>query len=317
MAIKEIPVKLQEYFKSLRQYTTNKKEKLIVNLNKIKKENNLLYSEIKNNLEEYTKDFEVSLLDFEEFVNNKYIDGKLLKLAKAILSNKSNNYRLEANRYDIFRYSKNLNTIDILEKDIAFCNKILSLTMKEYSNILESFYTQVHKEMIINGKGYAFSGDLGWICINRCKFKKRGKYLNHQATRRKKEQLIKEGKRIYNKDEEEWCKKNGIKYEYEDYREYLDIEYFYEIPLIACRLPNGNQYKFETADRRGRCLRGKTNDMLLEETKGDKEKICSLPVDIKTKINICVKADTLLYTKFIRNENQESFTYSKINRKNR
>ena len=47
---------------------------------------------------------------------------------------------------------------------------------------------------------------------------------------------------------------------------------------------------------------------------GDTKKICELPLDLKTKVTLCDKADKILYTKFIRNEAQKPITFSKTNR---
>ena len=47
---------------------------------------------------------------------------------------------------------------------------------------------------------------------------------------------------------------------------------------------------------------------------GDINKICELPLDLKTKVTLCDKADKILYTKFIRNENQKPITFVKTNR---
>ena len=47
---------------------------------------------------------------------------------------------------------------------------------------------------------------------------------------------------------------------------------------------------------------------------GNTTKICELPLDLKTKVTLCDKADKILYTKFIRNENQKPITFGKTNR---
>ena len=75
--------------------------------------------------------------------------------------------------------------------------------------------------------------------------------------------------------------------------------------------------RFQVTDRRARELRGKTNQDLAKECNNDTNKICELPLDVKTKLNICVEVDKMLYTKFIRNENQKPYIDTKINRKNR
>ena len=49
----------------------------------------------------------------------------------------------------------------------------------------------------------------------------------------------------------------------------------------------------------------------------DINKICNLPIDVRTKLNLCLKVDDTLYTKFIRNENQKPIAAGKADRKNR
>ena len=92
------------------------------------------------------------------------------------------------------------------------------------------------------------------------------------------------------------------------------MEYFYEIPLIGCKLPNGSDIKFQCADYRSHSLRGTTNKDILEQSGGDKYKICAYDVDMRTKLNICLQADKMLYTKFIRNENQTANVVRPIDR---
>lgn len=93
-------------------------------------------------------------------------------------------------------------------------------------------------------------------------------------------------------------------------------EYCYEIPLIASKMPNGNKLKLEISDYRHASLRGNTNDQLIELCNNDITKICELPIDLKTKVTLCDKTDKILYTKFIRNEGQQSINTPKANRKN-
>ena len=57
-----------------------------------------------------------------------------------------------------------------------------------------------------------------------------------------------------------------------------------------------------------------TNDELIELCNRDIKKICELSVDLKTKVTLCDKVNKILYTKFIRNENQKPFTFTKTNR---
>ena len=121
----------------------------------------------------------------------------------------------------------------------------------------------------------------------------------------------------YNKEEAEWCKRNNIEYDGVEFRVFKDNEYCYEFPLINCRIPNGRKYKLTVTDYRATSVRGKTNEQLIEEYKRDKNKICELPVDVKTKLSMCNEVDKTLYLNFIRNENQKSANSISINRKDR
>ena len=102
--------------------------------------------------------------------------------------------------------------------------------------------------------------------------------------------------------------RNNIEYNGVDGRVYSNHEYVYEIPLINCRLPNGRSFKLEPTDYRAYKVRGKTNQDLIEECNRDVDKICELPVDIKTKLTMSVEVDKMLYLNFIRN----IFYYQKL-----
>ena len=60
-----------------------------------------------------------------------------------------------------------------------------------------------------------------------------------------------------------------------------------------------------TSNYYGRSVRGKSNQQLIEECNYDKEKICELDLDVRAKLDLCLELDKILYTKFIRNENQK------------
>ena len=75
--------------------------------------------------------------------------------------------------------------------------------------------------------------------------------------------------------------------------------------------------KLTSADYIGKSLRGKTYDEMIAECNNDVNKIVKLNVDIKKKLAMCLRANPLLYTKYIRNENQESYRYIQIDRKSR
>lgn len=316
MATKETPIGYKAYYKLMRERTSKKLEETIEVKNEIELELNKRFNDIKRRQNEYREKFNLNLVEYDEFVLNKYTTGKFYKTIKSIFVNSKNDYKIVSELFDLYQYVEVLKSIYDLENDIIKYNKLLKLTLKEYSNILKIYYTEVHKQLILEGKGYAFSNHIGWICINRCATSKRSKpKLDYAATKKREAELKAQGKRIYNKEEADWCLRNGIEYQAEDKRVFKKDEYYYEVPLISCKLKNAWKLKLELADYRNKKHRGVSNDELIEQCNHDTNKICELDVDLKTKLTLCNKADKILYTKFIRNEDQKSVAAPKANSK--
>lgn len=314
MAIQEKPIGLKDYHKSMQAYYTEQIEKAEDEIANLTTELNVLYDEIKENKEVYANDYKIYIFKYKEIAQNKYIDGSLIKFAKTAYLNKKEQYKLTVELYHLLRYAKLQEKIYRLEKDIVFYNKLVSLNTKEYTEILREYYKQLHKFMILNGYGYSL-GEIGWICINRCHVKKTfRKLIDFQATKRREKQLLAEGKKIYNKDEAEWCLRNGIEYHAEDKRVFKEDEYVYEVPLIDSKIPGGSDFKLELINYRGGDTKGKLYDEMLQETNNDTTKICELDIDLRTKIVLCNRADKLIYNNFIRNEHQTSINASKATR---
>lgn len=317
MAIKETPINIKQYYKLMKDRTSKLLEETIAKADNIEKDLCSKHKELNNNIDKYLTHFDVDLKKYKEFVDNCYDSGTLLRVAKGLFLNRHNNYELVADLYDLYSYSRSQKELYDLKKEIRKYDTLLDLTISEYTSILRTYYTEVHKQLIVNGFGYAFGEGIGWICINRCLIKKVKPVLDYAATKKREQELIAQGKRIYNKEEAAWCLRNGIEYIAEDKRVYRKDEYCYEIPLIHSKCKNGTNLKLEISDYRHTSVRGKTNEDLIQECKGDLNKICDLQIDLKTKLTLCDKADKMLYTKFIRNEDQTSITFTKVNSKNR
>lgn len=304
MAINELPVRHREYYKSMKEYATYSYQEL---QREVKKRNNAatkLHDAILNKKESYKTNFNIDLSDYDEFIENKYINGTLFKFAKAAYFNKTGDYKLISDLYDLYTYVLLQKEIHNFTKKIRLYFKISEMNVKEYVRILRVFYTEVQKQLILEGKGYVFEDTLGWICINRYKLTNRGKKLNFAETKKRKQEFLDAGKRIFNEQEAKWCKERGIEYTGEDYRVWLKGEYQYEIPLLHCHLTNGKRYRFEHSDYRGSSIRGKSNKQLLEECEYDTDKIMELDLDIKTKLTMCLESDKMLYMNFIRTDEQ-------------
>lgn len=312
------PATYHVYYTSMKDYYANERETLLNEVDILEDTINSIKQSITDSkIENIKETFKLDLNNYEEFKSNTYINGKFERVAKSAYMNRNNNYELVSDLFDVYNLARKQKEIYDIKNKISLYNKIIGLTEKEYLKILRTFYYEVHKQMILKGYGYSFEGQLGWICITRKELNNKGKALDWAATKHKKEQLKKEGKKLYTKEEAAWCKKYGIDYNAEDYRVYLKHEFFYDISLLECTIPKGNSYKLVSANYRGIEIKDKTNDELAEMCNNDLEKICNLSVDIKTKVNMCVKINEALYTNFIRYENKKSNNNAKTCRQNR
>lgn len=314
MAIKEIPTNFRVYYKLFIQSNKQKLEDALKLKEELEDSVRCKHINISAFKDIYETEFGIKLDTYIEFKENKYSVGKFYRMAKGLFINKQNNYELVADLFNLYDLADTQKQIYDCINNIAFYKKCINITLKEYNEILRIYYTEVHKKIILEGQGYSFSNGIGWICVNRCVIDKRSPMLDYAATKKKEKELIEKGERIYNKEEAEWCARNGIEYDGKDKRVFVCNEYCYQIPLIDCKLPGSNHLKLEIGDYRHRSLRGKTNDDIIEMCNGDTRKICELPLDLKTKVTLCDKADKILYTKFIRNEAQKPITFSKTNR---
>lgn len=313
MSIKETPTNFRIYYRLMIERSSEGLAKAIDLKEQSEEKAKELHDKLEENASGYINTFGIHLENYPEFVQNKYIDGTFYKTARGLFINRSNDYKIVSDLYDIYNYANYQKSIHDTENDIKHYNKLLGLSLKDYTEMLRLFYTEVHKKLILEGKGYAFGEHIGWICVNRIVLKNRKKMVDYAATKKREKELIEKGIRIYNKEEAEWCKANGIEYIAEDKRVYKDNEYCYEIPLIDCKLPKAWDLKLTMSDYRHSKYKGKTNDDLIKECNGDINKICELQVDLKCKVTLCDKADKLLYTKFIRNENQKPLATRKAN----
>lgn len=314
MGIKEIPTTFRVYYKLFIENNKQKLEDALKQKENLEESVRIKHTNVSAWKDVYEKEFGIKLDTYIEFKDNIYTTGRFYKVAKGLLINKQNDYELVADLFNLYDLADTQKQLHDCINNIAFYKKCIKLTLKEYTEILRVYYTEVHKKLILEGQGYAFSNGIGWICVNRCLFDKRHPMLHYAATKKKEKELIEQGERIYNKEEAEWCTRNGIEYNAKDKRVFVCNEYCYQIPLIDCKLPGSNSLKLTIGDYRHKNLRGKTNEDLIKLCNGDTKKICELQVDLKTKVTLCDKADKILYTKFIRNENQKPITFSKTNR---
>lgn len=317
MAIKETPTNFRCYYKKMRASITEKYNKLVDEYGTTYVREKKLYEELIKKIDKYKINHDIDLRSYKEFVENEYIDGTFYDDAKGLFINKKNNYKVIQPLYSLYKLAKMQKELHENHKTRRLYSKMLSLNLKQYAKVLETFYNEVHKKLIIEGCGYMFEDNIGWLCINRCKVVQGNrKLLDFQATKKNKEKLLAEGKRLWNKTEYEYAKSLGLDYDGVDYRKYVEAEYCYEFALLDTKLKLDDKIRFEPCARRSH-IEGRTDEQVIADCDNDLNKICELQIDVKRKLNLCIKTNDLLYLNFIRNESQQSAHTPKANRKSR
>ena len=203
--IKDTPTTYHDYYKSMKDRTSRKKDEAQNVLDDLRTKEFGLYNKVKEDTEGVAA-LGIYLSNYKEFEENKYIDGKFYKDVNSKLIKGSDNVWLTTRKVNLLSLVKTQKEIYELENQIKYYDVLLNISLKEYSKIVEKFYTEVHKKLILEGNGYAFEGKLGWICVNRCHLVNKAPKLNSMATKKRKEHLLPEVKQYTIKK-----KLNGVK----------------------------------------------------------------------------------------------------------
>ena len=106
MGIKETPTNIKVYYNSMKDAITLKHKEAVEAFDSLRSLMSVSYEEIKSCIDVYKNNFKVNLNDYPEFVEDRYIDGTFLKVAKGMFINRSNNYQLVSDLFDLYNYAK-------------------------------------------------------------------------------------------------------------------------------------------------------------------------------------------------------------------
>ena len=309
----EKPTTISVYFHKMHDRAVYRVDKLEKELEEKRLACIALRDDVKSQIDVYTSKFHINLLNYKEFVNNTYADGSFRKAAMMAYLNRKNDHELTIELYNLVKLANLQKRIKELAKEFEVYKKLAVIGYKEYCRIVNVYYNKVQELMIADAKGYAFTGRMGWTCINRYRKRTKQETLDYEATRKAKEKLIAEGKRPYDAEEAKWYKDNGIPYDGVKYAVVRKEEYDYELPLIESHISGGKSFKHITSsDYIGVKLRGKTYDDIIKLCNNNVDEVLDLEMDIKKKLAICLRINPLLYTKYIRHESQKSYRRIKI-----
>lgn len=259
-------------------------------------------TELKNNLEQYLYKHEDEIL--KEFnitidtIKNDY--ESIDKNIEQLTTNYTGNRTL---LLQITKYGKYIEKENKINKQIELLDKRKSLKFREFQNIVNKYYMQVHK-CLLEGMGYKYKYGIGTYCINYWKLSKNSikkKVLDFAATRAKKKELMEKGIKLYDDNEAAWYEARGIPYDGVDYRVYVDKTHFYEFNFKKSRLSRTVPYNYERTEYVSSKYKKMTQQEIADTFCKDIDDIYPLQLDIKYKLNILLIKDPTKYLNFVRN----------------
>lgn len=312
-AIRKSPTTIKDYYRILKKDYTEKIEnnKKFIDIATKTKINSR--KKIEHSATFIKTEFNINLNKYEEYVEDKHIDGRLYGDIKKFARNANNSIAIKYGTL-LLTYAESIEKIYKYNKENELANKILQIGYKDYCKFVKSYYYEVQRQLIVNGYAYEFMGDTGCICINRCKNIGNKPIIDTKATKANIERLKKEGVELYDEKKAAFCKEHCIPYKGVQYRVFMRNDYLYEFPLLWSKLPNAFRHKFEPVDYWSAEQRGKTKEDIKKEANGNLNYVCGLDITLRTKVRICTEMDETLYLNFIRNEHQTPITASKNNR---
>lgn len=164
------------------------------------------------------------------------------------------------------------------------------MNYNQYREYVFKYYSAIHKHML-KGDGYKFAHGVGIVYVDRIQLTSSSRKIDFAKTKKRKEQLIAQGKKLFNKEEYDACVAAGKDYDGEDYRVFMDAKHFIKLPFINSHYFRGNGYDFRPTHTINEKYRGIDYPTLIERFCKTPDDIADLRVDIRTKVALLLMMD--------------------------
>lgn len=239
---------------------------------------------------------------------------------KITISNNIDYIKLGEQLNKEFRKNDNSNRQELLILLIKYCsiitnikdtiaalniaNKKQNLSFSDYRQYVVTYYAKVHK-FLLQGKAYRYNAGIGTFYVDRTQIKGEGKKIDFHKTKLRKEELLKQGVKLYNKQDAEKALFLGLPYNGVDYRVWLRAPAYYSLKFIHSKYFK-KEYDFIPVSYIHQKYRDYNQDQLAFEICENNEDIYNLQIDLRTKITIYLKRNPERYVNFIRDYNNET-----------
>lgn len=280
---------LSFHHKSIYEY--NILEKKLKRLNDAKDE---MWQNLLPHKEDIQQHFKFTISNNIDFIS---IGEKLLKEFRT----KDNNDRREL-LILLIKYCSIITNISNTEKELKLADKKRNLNFSDYRYFVFRYYSKVHK-FLLQGKAYRYNNGIGTLYIDRVQIKAEGKKIDFHKTKLRKEELLKQGVKLYNKQDAIKAEFLGIPYDGVDYRVWLRAPAYYSLKFIHSKYFK-KEYDFAPISYIHQKYRDYNQDQLALEVCENDNDIYNLQIDLRTKIAIYLKRNPERYINFIRDYNE-------------
>lgn len=283
---------------------------------KLNKTNTLKFlNENKNKIKE---EFGLDITKYDiEYVQQTYNDKLTLhKTTLKIMQNiESDNKTL---LIAVLKYCSILSRENKYNTLIRLANIRKDMKFRQYQGYIFKYYYKVH-EMLLKGYGYKYKRHLGIFHISlwNLEGKNKKRKLDYAATRKKKQELIEAGIKLFDKEEYELYKMKGIPYDGVDYRVYKTATKYYEFGFLLNIFKGHNRFKFEPTVYISNKYKGMTYEEIATKVVQKEDDIYKLQLDIKTKHAVLIRYNPNFYLRFVRNAEFDPHKFKQDYCKNR
>lgn len=202
----------------------------------------------------------------------------------------------------LLRYSELLKFIYDCDKKIKLAADRSKITPKQYKEYIKKYYMQAVHKTLLDGHAYRFSYGIGDIMINYWKYVNgvRSKIVDWAATRKRKQEILDAGLKVYDKEEAEIYKIRGLKYDGIPYVVYKDNKEYYDIEIANCKSFSKANIKFKHANYIPYKFRQKSPAEIASQF-NTVDEIAVQDLGIRHKLVVSLEKDPSIYLRYIRN----------------
>lgn len=204
----------------------------------------------------------------------------------------------------LIKYCSIITNIKDTTTALNIANKKQNLSFNDYRQYVVTYYAKVHK-FLLQGKAYRYNAGIGTLYVDRTQIKGEGKKIDFHKTKLRKEELLKQGVKLYNKQDAEKASFLGLPYDGVDYRVWLRAPAYYSLKFVHSKYFK-KEYDFVPVSYIHQKYRDYNQDQLAFEICENNEDIYNLQIDLRTKITIYLKRNPERYINFIRDYNNET-----------